>query len=142
MLQSLAFQKLHGDEGFAILLANVVNGADVWMVQRGSCLRLALKAGQRLGIASHLIGQEFQGHKAVEAGVFGLVDHAHAAAAELFDDTVVRDDAINHSGDARPLAPYLTDAASCSQRRGGLAGNEWNRDISPIKRLPTQWRFG
>ena len=33
MLQSLAIQELHGDERLTILLANVVNRADVGMVE-------------------------------------------------------------------------------------------------------------
>src|SRR5215471_2446134 len=34
VLQSFAFKKLHGDECSAVLFANVVNSADVGMVQR------------------------------------------------------------------------------------------------------------
>jgi len=33
MLQSLAFQVLHGDEGFVVLLADVINRADIRMVE-------------------------------------------------------------------------------------------------------------
>jgi hypothetical protein len=58
MLQSRAFEKLHRDESPPILLADVVNGADVRMVKRRSRLCLSLKAGQRLRILGHLVGQE------------------------------------------------------------------------------------
>jgi hypothetical protein len=33
VLQSLAFQKLHGDEGLSFVLPNLVNGADVGMIE-------------------------------------------------------------------------------------------------------------
>jgi hypothetical protein len=33
VLQRLAFQKLHADEVLTVLLAYVVNGADVWVIQ-------------------------------------------------------------------------------------------------------------
>ena len=43
--------------------------------------------------------QELQGHKAAEFGIFGLVDHTHAAPTQLLGDAVVRDDAANHVRD-------------------------------------------
>ena len=46
VLQRHAVQKLHGDERLAVLLADVVDRADVGMVQRGGGLRLALEAAQ------------------------------------------------------------------------------------------------
>ena len=45
MLQRLAVQKLHGDECLPVMLVNLMNRADIRMVQRGSGLRLALEAG-------------------------------------------------------------------------------------------------
>ena len=36
MLQRQAFEEFHRYERLAILLANVINSANVWMVQRGS----------------------------------------------------------------------------------------------------------
>ena len=52
VLQGHAVEKLHGDEGAAVLLANVVDRADVGMVQRGSGLRFAPEALQRLRVAA------------------------------------------------------------------------------------------
>ena len=49
------------------MLADFVDRADIGMVQRGSSLSLALKAGQRLWVLGHFIGQELQGDKAVQA---------------------------------------------------------------------------
>jgi hypothetical protein len=48
VLQGQAVQKLHGDESLSALLVNLVDGADVGMVQRGGGLRLPLKTAQRL----------------------------------------------------------------------------------------------
>ena len=76
--------------------ANVVNRADVGMVQRRRRLRLALETRQRLRIARDVVGQELQRDEAVQARVLGLVDHAHAAAAQLLDDAVVRDGLADH----------------------------------------------
>ena len=91
VLKRHAVQKLHGDERLAVLLADVVNRADVGMIQRGSGLRFALKAGERLRVAGNLVGQELERDEAVQARVLGFVNDTHAAAAELLDDAVVRD---------------------------------------------------
>ena len=83
-------------KALAVLLADVVNGADIGMVQRRCGLRFAPKSRQGLGIAGHFVGQKLQRDKAVQARVLGFVDHAHATAAELFDDAVVRDGLADH----------------------------------------------
>ena len=87
--QRAALQILHGDEGAAVLLADVMNGADVGMIQGGRGPSLALESAQRLPVASQIVRQELEGDEAMEPGVLRLVDHAHAAAAELLDDAVV-----------------------------------------------------
>jgi len=63
MLQSLAVQELHGDERLAALLADVVNRADVGMVESRRGLRFTLKTGNSLGVFGYFIGQEFQATK-------------------------------------------------------------------------------
>ena len=91
MLERFAFQQLHGDERNVFEGINLVDGADVRMVERGGGTRLALKALNRLGIAGKAFRKEFQGHESAQLGVLRLVDHSHAAAAEFFHDPVVRD---------------------------------------------------
>src|SRR5580704_6696388 len=101
MLQRHAVEKLHGDESLAFMLANVVDGADVGMIQCRGSLRLPLKPTQGLRIAGYLFRQELQGDKAAQAGVFGFVNHAHPASAQLFDNSIVRDGLANHVWDNR-----------------------------------------
>ena len=55
MLQRHALEELHDDEGVAVLLADVVNRADVGMVQRGRGPRFSPEAHQRVRI-----GREFR----------------------------------------------------------------------------------
>ncbi len=81
----------------AVLLADIVNGADIGMVQCGRGLGFALETGQGLRVASNIFGQEFQRDKAVQPSVFSLVDHTHPAATEFFHDAVVRDGLADHS---------------------------------------------
>ena len=54
--------------GWPFCLADVVNGADVGMIERGGSLRLALKALEACAIVGHFIGQELQRDEAVAAG--------------------------------------------------------------------------
>ena len=43
-----------------------------------------------MAIQGQRFGQELQGNGALQPGVLGLLDHAHASAAELLQDPVVR----------------------------------------------------
>jgi hypothetical protein len=95
-LQCLAFQKFHGDEGLAILLADVVNRANVWVVQRGRGLGLLLKAGQSLRVAGQFVGQKLHGYETMQTRVFSFVDDTHPAATQFLDDAVVRDSPADH----------------------------------------------
>jgi hypothetical protein len=91
VLQGLAFQILHGDEGLARLLAYVVNSADVRMVQCRRGARFPFESFQRLWVARNVVRKELQRDEAAQSYVFGLVNNTHTAATELFDDAVVRD---------------------------------------------------
>ena len=64
MLQRHPVQELHGDERLSILLANVINRADIGVIQCGRGLGFALEPGQRLRVAGHILRQEFQSYKA------------------------------------------------------------------------------
>ena len=48
MLQRLAVEKLHRNEGLAVVFADVVDGADIGMIEGGSSLRLTVEAAQSL----------------------------------------------------------------------------------------------
>ena len=80
----------------AVLLANVIDRADIRMVQRRGRLRLALKTGECLWVARHIFGQELQGDEAAQADVLSLVDHTHATTAEPLQNAIVRDGLPQH----------------------------------------------
>ena len=116
MLQRDAFKKLYHQESVAILLANVMNGADIGMVQSGRRLRFPLESSQRVGIARQLFRKEFQGNEAMQTRVFGLVDHAHSTATESLVDTVVRNRLTNELVGIRHSAAILGCVLRLSQR--------------------------
>src|SRR5215469_11009474 len=72
VLESNAFEILHGDECPALLFANVVDRANVGMVQRRSRLSLTLKTSQRRRIVRQFSWKKFQRDKPVQACVLGL----------------------------------------------------------------------
>ena len=94
VFQRHPFQILHGDEGFSIVLADFVGGADVGMIERRCHARFTLKALQGLGIFGEFFRKELEGDEAAEFQVFRLVDDAHPATTQLLHDAVVRDIAV------------------------------------------------
>ena len=122
MLERHAIEKLHGDESLASFVPDVVNGANIGMIQSGRGLSFPLKAGQSLRITGNFCGQEFESDKAMQPRVFRFVHDTHAAATKFLEDEVVRDGFADHGleiiGKKRAVAGpfHLTDAASARQR--------------------------
>ena len=81
--QRLAVDELHGDEWRVVLLADVVDGADAGMIERGRRERFSAKAFQRLRVLRHAVRQKFQGDRAVEPRVDRFVDDTHSASTEF-----------------------------------------------------------
>ncbi len=101
MLEGHASEKFHGDERFALLFADIKNGANVGMIQGRGGLRFALKTSQGLRVAGNRGWQKFQRHQAAQAGVFRLINDSHAATAKFFQHGVVRKGAADNGGRVR-----------------------------------------
>ncbi len=84
----MPFEELHGDEELALVLADLVDLANVRVVdaRRGSCL--APEAAPRRLVLRHG-DHRLQRHRAMEPLVARGVDDAHAALSELAGDGVV-----------------------------------------------------
>ena len=103
ILERGAFQEFHGDEAASLVLANLVDGADVGMVQSRGGTRLSAEALQGKCVAGQLIGKKLQGDKAAQFLVLRLVDDSHAAAAKSFDDLVAGNPGSNHENYREPV---------------------------------------
>ena len=97
VLERNAVEKFHDDVRFAVLLTNVMNGADVGMVEGGGGLRFPFEARKRLGVFGHVVGQEFERDAAMQAGVVRFINNPHTTAAESFDDPVMGNGLPNES---------------------------------------------
>jgi hypothetical protein len=115
VLERGAVEELHDEEGAVVFFADVVNGADVGMIQRGRGLGFAAEPFQRLAVLRKIFGEELQGNEATEARVLSFIDHTHAAATELLDDPVMGDGLIEQE-DAPPF--------ESSHAKAGAAGSQ------------------
>src|SRR6266851_1795342 len=81
----------------AVLLPDLIDRADIGMVEGRSSLRFSLETSQCLGVSGDLVRQELQGNKTMEGGVLSLIDDTHPAATEFVDNAVVRDGMADHA---------------------------------------------
>ena len=91
VLKSLAAEVLHDDEQPVFMLSNFMDRADVGVIKRRRSPRLPTKPLQRLRLLAHIFRKELERDKPSEGGVFGLVNHAHSAATDGFQDAVMGD---------------------------------------------------
>ena len=119
VFQRLSFEELHDDEGLAIEFANIVDGADVRMVERVCSARFSLETFERLPVLCEVFRQELERYEAPEPRVLGLVDDPHATATKPFHDPVMSDRLANQIAEshARGIAAKgLLAAQSCAEQ--------------------------
>src|ERR1700737_2286091 len=97
VLQRHPVKKLHSDERLTILFADVMNSANVRVIQCRCGLGFALKTGECLRVTRNFFRQEFEGDEAMQPRILGLIHNAHSPATELFNNAVVRDGSPDHS---------------------------------------------
>ena len=86
--QGLALEVLHDEELDAVLVADVVQRADVGVGKRRDGLRFPLEPLTTLGAGGEVRRQDFYRDRAIEPRVARLVHLAHAARADRGDDLV------------------------------------------------------
>jgi hypothetical protein len=91
LAQIHAIHELHEQVIKAACLSEVIHADDVRMIQRRERLRLLFKPRRELRIVRPLRGEQFERHEAVQRLLPCLVNHAHAATAEAFEDFELRE---------------------------------------------------
>src|SRR4029077_9205179 len=86
--QRFSLEKFHDDEVNAVLLPEIVELANVGVAQLGDGTSLAPEALQSVGTLGEMRGQNLDGDGAIEAGIGGAIDFAHAAGSDRPDDFV------------------------------------------------------
>src|SRR5580704_1085472 len=103
MFQGDAIEVLHGDERLVFVLSDVVNGADIGMVESGGGTSFAPETFQRLRVLGYVIGKKLKRNETAQFGVLSLVNHPHTAATKLFEDAITRDGLPDHGLSDRSL---------------------------------------
>src|SRR5215203_6249650 len=74
----------------AVVSSDFMDREDVWMIEIGSSGSLLLESMKSIFVRCVFLTEDFDGNLTSELHVFGKVDHAHAARAELFKNPVMR----------------------------------------------------
>src|SRR5437667_147207 len=80
--QVFAVHEFHGDEGLFSILAHIVNGDDIWMLQSGCGPGLAKKTRAQFLVNLATGGHHLNGGLALENGIESQVHHTHSSPAE------------------------------------------------------------
>ena len=86
--QRLAFDELHHQVGQLALPADVIERADVGVIELGNGVRFVIEAVAEPGIGREHRRHDFDRDNPIEARVLGPIDFAHAALADERQDFV------------------------------------------------------
>src|SRR6185503_6028166 len=89
--QRLTNHVLHHEEVDSVLMSDIVQRADVWMVQRGNGTGLPLESRSRLPVACDVRGEHLDSDLPSEPRIAGAIDLAHAAGADQGGDFIRSD---------------------------------------------------
>ena len=124
--------ELHAEVALAVVLADLVDRDDARVIEQRDGLGLVLEPAQLGVVGQHAGLDHLEGDGPVEADLPGLVDDAHAAAAQLFLNLVVAE--VADGGAARQVArgPVAVGRAG-SGRRGRLSSRRWRRSGTRLR---------
>ena len=91
LTQRLAFDQFACYVMNRVIFADLVNGQDIWMIERNHCVRFLLKPLETLGVASKTQGKEFERGLTARDNIGGEINFAHPAGAYRFRNFVVAD---------------------------------------------------
>ena len=86
--ERLALEIFHHQKINSILVARVVERADVGMIQAGDGFCFAVEALAQIRAVGEMSGQNFYRDDSVEADIAGFVDLAHSARTDSGEDFI------------------------------------------------------
>ena len=91
LVERSAIYQFHGDKVLALLLTDLVDGADVGMIEGGGATRLTQQTRTRAGLVHRLLGKHLERHLALQAIIARAIDLPHAARTQAAEDREVAD---------------------------------------------------
>ena len=80
--EGFAFEVFEDEVVGVSLMADIVDGADMWMIQCRCSPRLLRKAAQSISVGGPRLRKHLDGHIAAETGIASTIDLAHPARAQ------------------------------------------------------------
>src|SRR5690242_2659933 len=139
----------HDDEVCAVVVTDVVNRADVRMIEGRDRAGLAIESRATVGIVTELARQNLDGYRAIEPRIACLIDLAHATRAERLEEFIraeTRAQAKAHrvgtmtEGEIRADYSWKGDSlaglsASVNSRTSCRCGCKWPRRHDQFRRV-------
>src|SRR5439155_22961214 len=82
--ERLSLQQLHRNKGLAVMLVDVVDGADIGAIKSGSGFGFTPEAFECLVVLGERFRQEFGSHETVLLEVLCIVQYATSTSSEFF----------------------------------------------------------
>jgi hypothetical protein len=120
VFERAAIEKFHGDKTLAFVLTDFIDGANIGVIQSGGGAGFAAETFKGQRVTGQVVGKELKCDESAELGVFGLVNHAHAAA-EFLENFVVGNRASSKGLGLGHGAPLLLVRGNSSQRMPAAA---------------------
>jgi len=97
VLEGLSLEEFHHDEWASLVFTEIVNRADVRVIQRRGGARFPLEALEGLSVMlrrqflnlPYGLGQKLEGNESAQPSVLGPVHHTHTADAQLLEYPVM-----------------------------------------------------
>ena len=89
LFEGRPLQKLHDDVGPAEVLAEIMDRADVGVIESRGGARFSLEPFQSRRVLSDLKGQKLDRDRAPEANVLGAEELAYASGADLLGNAIM-----------------------------------------------------
>jgi hypothetical protein len=83
--------ELGGDVVAAVVNSDFVNSENVWMIEIRRCRSFLFESMESILVGSEFLAEDLDRDLATELHVFGKINHAHPAGAELLENSVMRD---------------------------------------------------
>ena len=94
--ERFALETFHDEKMLSLVLVDVVDGADVGVIQERPGASAAFESRDRDGVLRDGGGKELQRDRSSQSRVFRTVHDSHPAATQLLDDAVVTDRLTDH----------------------------------------------